>query len=934
VASNLKTFTPPGAFVTHLIKNGFKRYGPVETVGDFEIHNLDLTSLKLDVGILTPFLIWKPLSGHGVVQSEQLAAVLLGLHSLTEVRQKKCFVLTIGGKLIRIDPPILEEFGLLGVAIMDRATMDEAMGTAKVAEKRRLLSAPLVKFLGRELLSPYVSGRPALGGRFFGRSSLVRRILPSAGNFTIIGNRRIGKTSLLKELKERLKLENVLTAEIYGATCSSTMEVGYKLLHALGLFREAEHLQIYPRQVSNLPAQIHRISMDKQRPVAIFIDELDHILEFDAQHGYELLHLLRETCEGNQHCRVFLAGFRKVMEVAQSFAAPLFNFTMPIELPLFNQEEAYEMVTTPLEHLGIQVSNTDLPDAVYRETGGHPELIQIHCAEIIRFVQAAQRVPTEADLLMNVFNTPEYKQKVLSTFLANIDPYEELLCYLLMSDAEQVGQTANYKFGPADVHRVLEPVGVSLTAQEITGVLTNLKVSGVISHVPDAREKYRFCAPRLISYSMELKLEISIKNALDKVMEQLRKAVAAKNYQSRSKRVQSDQATANEEFGRESLADERKLRSIERARPIGRPDKSESVKHIYLVPGGSAVVTQAEGVTTLRGAIDPGTVEDVNFRCLEMVDRWMDHKVFDQKLRGIGNQLHTALQLGIPELLNHLNPGSDSRQIVIASDGEGLKIPFELLPHGKVQLGTSVPLSRRITNSHLPANVQFPFQQLIDSLNDTSGTLRVLLVASDPEETLSKSLDELRAVRGHIEGGCRRMGLGVHVDEILPPQATSESLERELIDHRPFHVLHFTGHARHSSEDADASGIVLRGKNGQPEVISCKRLSRWLEGANLWLAYISSCHSAAASGSGTGLSQRYVGTVEAIVSAGVPNVVGFRWLVSDESALYLADEFYHQLFEVQPEKNLSLAMLEARRLVERRANYFDAWASSMLVTQS
>ena len=73
--------------------------------------------------------------------------------------------------------------------------------------------------------------------------------------------------------------------------------------------------------------------------------------------------------------------------------------------------------------------------------------------------------------------------------------------------------------------------------------------------------------------------------------------------------------------------------------------------------------------------------------------------------------------------------------------------------------------------------------------------------------------------------------------------------------------------------------------------------------------------------------------IDAIVAAGVPNVVGFRCLVSDQAALHLADEFYRHLFRIQFDKNLSLAMLVARQKVDSRSNFFDAWASAMLLTQ-
>ncbi|MDX6290710.1 MAG: hypothetical protein QOH42_2509, partial [Blastocatellia bacterium] len=403
--NNVTGFQPPGTFITHLMKAGFKRYGPVTTIDDFELHNLDLTSLNLDVGILVPFVISKRLSGHKIVDTELLSEVLPDLDKAAQVSQRKFVVLTIGGKLMKIEKSLMEDLGLCGVAVMDRKTIEATFASDDQATKAKALCASLVDFLGRESLSPYVSGRPAIGGRFFGRTTLLKRILPSSGNYTIVGNRRIGKTSLLKEIKERLKLQNVRTAEIYGATCSSTVDVVYRLLQNLGSFREAEHVLADPQRAKNLASYIHRIPDTEKKHVAVFIDELDRILEFDAKQNYEVLNLLRETFEGNQFCRIFLAGFRKVMEAKQSLDAPHFNFTKLIELQLFNREETFEMVTKPLERLGIAVANTDLPAAIYKETGGHPELIQIHCAGIVRFMQDHKRLPSGADLLTDVFDT-------------------------------------------------------------------------------------------------------------------------------------------------------------------------------------------------------------------------------------------------------------------------------------------------------------------------------------------------------------------------------------------------------------------------------------------------------------------------------------------------------------------------------------------------
>ena len=512
-------YQPPGAFITHLTKVGFRRHGPVASVDDFEIHNLDLTSLNLDVGILVPFLVSKRLSGHPIVKQEQLVEVLADLDKATKTLQKKLAILTIGGKLMQLDPSIMDDLRVLNVAVIDRSTIDAICNTEDFGTRAKAISAVLVDFLGRESLSPYVSGRPAIGGRFFGRSTLVERMISSAGNFTIIGNRRIGKTSLLKEIRERLKLKGVRTGEIYGATCSSTADVAYKLLQSLGRFREAEHVLTDPKRAMNLASYVHKIpDIEKVPMVAVFIDELDRILEFDAKQNNEVLHLLRETFEGNPFCRVFLAGFRKVMEVARSMEAPGFNFTATKELLVFNGDETYEMVTRPLSRLGIEVANTDLPAAIYKETGGHPELIQIHCASIVRYFQTYKKVPAGVDLLTDVFENEEYRQKVFGAFLANTNPLEALLCYLLIDDADKGQRPAEYEFGPKEVSRVLKQKDISLGIPKIADIITHLKVSGIIAKAPGTSDRYQFSAPQLVNYCIGMDLDFCIEDQLERVM--------------------------------------------------------------------------------------------------------------------------------------------------------------------------------------------------------------------------------------------------------------------------------------------------------------------------------------------------------------------------------------------------------------------------------
>ncbi|HYP27216.1 MAG TPA: AAA family ATPase [Blastocatellia bacterium] len=503
-----------GAFIAHLIKNGFKKHGPAISRGEFEVHSIDLTPIKLNVQHMVPFVLAKRVSNRETVTPGQLDQILPDLLSLKQSLQRDIAVLIIGGELIG-DESIVEELGLSGIAVMDRSTIESTCANADFVAKSKLLSTPLIRFLGRETLSPYISGRPAVAGRFFGRLSAVKRILPGGGNWTVLGNRRIGKTSLLQEIRARLRMQGVSTCWLYGGKYNSTLDAVHDILRELDQFRIADHVIADPNKAKNLPSYIHRMADSEKKNIAVFIDELDHILDFDAKQNFELLELLRETFQNHDSCRIFMAGFRQVMEASRSLNHPLFNFTKPYELQSLSRDEALEMITKPLSNLGVDLSGSDLANAIYRQTAGQPELIQIHCAEVIKMFEAEGKVPGGPDLFADVFNTEEYKQKVLGTFLANTNPYEELLCYLLIQDAEESGKIPQYEFGPADVDRVLKKVGYNIGLRQIMAIITQLKISGIITPIMGRTEKYKFSVPQFVGYCLRGNLTFSISKALE-----------------------------------------------------------------------------------------------------------------------------------------------------------------------------------------------------------------------------------------------------------------------------------------------------------------------------------------------------------------------------------------------------------------------------------
>lgn len=360
---------------------------------------------------------------------------------------------------------------------------------------------------------------------------------------------------------------------------------------------------------------------------------------------------------------------------------------------------------------------------------------------------------------------------------------------------------------------------------------------------------------------------------------------------------------------------------------------SGSVKQVFWIPNYGAILSEQGAVSTLMGAMRPRAVEDINARCLELVTHTTDAREYQDRLARISEQFVDGLK-AIPNLCEQMTSNATSEQLVITTDIEGLKLPFEILPHRRSYLALLKPIARQLGEIQLGPGPRRSFRRLVSSLVKGKGTLRVLLVASEAGGELSKAGEELAAVRKSVQAGCDRLGLRVDFNELAGPKAIVGEVARELLERRPYHLFHFVGHASHSLQDPTESGLVLAGAQGLPETVSCQALRHWVEGSDLSFAYLSSCYGSAVSGSAGTFAQPYTGVIEALVTGGVPNVLGFRWAVTDAGALNFASEFYRHLFETQgAEKNLLLAVHHARRSTETRSDSFDAWASSILVTQ-
>lgn len=513
----------PHAFVKHL-SDHFRRRRPTQMAGDIEVHFLDLSKLGLRAGYFAPFVTVPSLAGRERVTATDLETVTPGIVAYARRTSEDFVVVVIGGEVDVGAQEHLDRLAQFNIAVVDSRVIAAVLSAPDWSRKERELCESLVRQLGVEALSPYMSGRPAFGGRFFGRSTHLKQVLAGrfGNNYTVFGNRRIGKTSFLQQVRSQMALENerLRVAELYGSLFQSTQEVVSTILSSLlspGAERKAADPSGARALVREFPVRIQAIVEREESPVAVFIDEADSLIDFDRAQKYELLNVLRAAFERRPQCRIFFAGFRRVMEERSNVDSPLFNFTYGLSLEALTREESIVMITGPLRRLGIDVGSTELPAVIYRETAGHPELIQIYCSELIKHFAKSGRLPSTDLLLSAVVANEIYEQKVLGAFLANTNSYEQLVCYLLIREA-QVSDVSmdQFEFDVPTIDRALASVGLAPEIQDLRRTLSQLRIAGVITAVAGGM-RHRFAVPQLAAYCESVDLTLGIDKALHAV---------------------------------------------------------------------------------------------------------------------------------------------------------------------------------------------------------------------------------------------------------------------------------------------------------------------------------------------------------------------------------------------------------------------------------
>ena len=261
--------------------------------------------------------------------------------------------------------------------------------------------------INKPLINPYTVGPPVMGENFYGRDILLQQVERSLRRTNVVllqGQRRIGKTSVLRQLahflsQEQLETSNLVTQipvffDIQRYVQDTLPQFQFHL--AWAITRRLEHLKNKSLSIPVLEElekdptlfqdkwlpQIHAQLENKE--LVILVDEFDNFDEQIAPHAMQcLVPFLGQLVSGENWLKWVFTFGRLSGKVSLEYD-PIMRSGEEFRLTFLSYDEAYKLIVEPAKNTLFYLPETI--KYIYQLTNGQPHLIQAICSQIFEYL--------------------------------------------------------------------------------------------------------------------------------------------------------------------------------------------------------------------------------------------------------------------------------------------------------------------------------------------------------------------------------------------------------------------------------------------------------------------------------------------------------------------------------------------------------------------
>ena len=290
-------------------------------------------------------------------------------------------------------------------------------------------------------VQPYTTGGVVPPEMFIGRSEELDQIRDMAGPVFVYGGRQLGKSALLRQVRNiehnPRNLNYAFFIDLKSLDSEQTLQKIVYELSSAKLIGEV-------RNWDEFSHKMHRLlngqfgGIERPNKLLLLMDESDAFLsDKDSEKAINTLRELFVTFNGR--FKFVLAGLHKVIRFANNSS---FGNLHHISVLPFKPSDAMELLVKPMSWLGFRISDESLISAIFSRTNYYPGSIQYYCKMLVDAVGAnytkqnfdvVKNPPYTLDdeYLKNVLGNREFQEEIRNKFRITLclddDNYYEIL---------------------------------------------------------------------------------------------------------------------------------------------------------------------------------------------------------------------------------------------------------------------------------------------------------------------------------------------------------------------------------------------------------------------------------------------------------------------------------------------------------------------------
>jgi hypothetical protein len=327
---------------------------------------------------------------------------------------------------------------------------------------------------------------------------MISRISGSTDNsFAIVGGRKIGKSSLLHKIKENpapgvtyiymdleYEFSNVKSYRTFIKSLQAELERRFQKKIDFSKFP-------FGVDLSRIRPAIQELSQNGEKIVFIF-DEMDGLIKFDQKHNFKLMRIFR-TMSQKDYCQFIFAGFKELYHHTRDIENPFYNFFEEIILEPLEREAAMDLITSPMESIGVHYHNREDRELILGYTACHPNLLQFFCKSLVEEIEKHKSVEKRRTIftgdIEELYDT-KYEEYIMDQvyMFSSLCSIKQLILVLLVEE-HQDGKI----FSESEINEKLIENGISIPGDHLHRHLKNLVMRFIL--LDKGKDNYCFALP-------------------------------------------------------------------------------------------------------------------------------------------------------------------------------------------------------------------------------------------------------------------------------------------------------------------------------------------------------------------------------------------------------------------------------------------------------